>query len=416
MTRDHASINKLPDTPGVYFFVGARKKTLYIGKATSLKDRVRSYFASDLVRTRGQHLVNMVEEARRVEFRETDSVLEALILEANLIKEFKPPYNTRDKDDKSFNYLVITTHEAWPRLLTIRGKDLERELKELKAGKRVQLPVYGPFVHAGQFKEALKLIRAIFPYYDTKHPVAELKTKGDRKLRFNTSIGVYPGASVTEKEYARTIRHIRYFFEGRKQMLLRSLERDMNRYAKREAFEAAAEVKRQLFALQHINDISLLKRERSAADAPAVRIEGYDVAHLRGKDTVGVMVVVEHGEPNKKEYRTFTIRQPKEGSDTDALRELLERRFAHPEWQYPRLIVLDGSRAQQNVAKNVLADAGIEIPVVAVTKNAKHQPSRIQGPLKVRTAHHSDILLANAEAHRFSLAVHKRKRRKRLQS
>jgi excinuclease ABC subunit C len=129
-----------------------------------------------------------------------------------------------------------------------------------------------------------------------------------------------------------------------------------------------------------------------------------------------VMVVVEHGEPNKKEYRTFTIRQPKEGSDTDALRELLERRFTHPEWHYPRLIVLDGSRAQQNVAKNVLADAGIEIPVVAVTKNAKHQPSRIQGPLKVRTAHHSDILLANAEAHRFSLAVHKRKRRKRLQS
>jgi len=414
MTRDHTSVKKLPDMPGVYFFVGTQRKILYIGKATSLRDRVRSYFASDLVRTRGAHMVKMVDEAVRVDFRETDSVLEALILEAKLIKEFKPPYNTRDKDDKSFNYLVITTNEQWPRLLTVRGKDLERQLHLLTGGKHINLPVFGPFVQGGQFKEALRIIRAIFPFYDTKHPVDELKAKDDRKLRFNSSIGVYPSESTSDKEYARTIRHIKYFFEGKKQVLLRSLERDMNRLAKKQDFEAAAEVKRQLFALQHINDVSLLKRERTGNESHPVRVEGYDVAHLAGKDTVGVMVVVEQGEPNKKEYRAFNIRQSKEGSDTDALHELLERRFSHPEWKYPRLVVLDGGRAQMNVARRVMQNAGIDIPLVAVTKNDKHQPSRIQGPIKLRTAHHSDILLTNSEAHRFALAVHKKKRSKRL--
>ncbi len=125
----------LPDTPGVYFFVGKRKEILYVGKATSLKDRVRSYFAKDLVDTRGLHMVKMVDEAVKIEHRETDSVLEALILEAKLIKELKPRYNTRDKDDKSFNYLVITTNETYPRLLTIRGKDLATQLEILTVVK-----------------------------------------------------------------------------------------------------------------------------------------------------------------------------------------------------------------------------------------------------------------------------------------
>jgi len=352
-------------------------------------------------------------------------VLEALILEAKLIKELKPRYNTRDKDDKSFNHLVITTNEPYPRLLTIRGKDLFQKLTELgSVGSPVKspshklqatnytLPMYGPFVHAGQFKEALKLIRKIFPYYDCTRPVVELRERRDRKLRFNETIGVYPPADTTEKEYARTIRHIRNFFEGKKGQVIRSLEREMHAHAKKQRFEDAARCKRQIFALQHLNDISLIRRERNRAqgDGTDIRVEGYDVAHLGGKQMVGVMTVVEGGEAQKKEYRTFNVRSVTKSNDPAALREILSRRLAHAEWGYPRLIVVDGGKAQYNAAKAVLAEAGVHIPVVAVTKDERHRPKSMLGPITLRREHAADILLANAEAHRFSLARHRKQR------
>lgn len=115
--------SKLPDAPGVYFFLGKNKKLLYIGKATSLRDRVRSYFAKDLLDTRGPLLVEMLDKATSIDFRQTDSVLEALLLEASLIRTHKPDYNTDLKDDKSFNHVVVTK-EDYPRVLVIRGKEL----------------------------------------------------------------------------------------------------------------------------------------------------------------------------------------------------------------------------------------------------------------------------------------------------
>jgi len=410
MISEHSSIKKLPDTSGVYFFLGAKREVLYVGKATSLKSRVSSYFSSKLSKTRGPQIVRMVELAKRVDYRTTDSVLEALILEAKLIKEFKPTYNTRDKDDKSFNHLVITVGEEYPRLLTVRGKDLAHTLHDLKKTNKKQPLVYGPFPHAHQFKEALKIIRKIFPYYDTKHSVAELKEKQDKKILFNESIGVYPHKGTTVSEYKRTIRYIKALFDGKISSLQKTLERDMKKFAKAEKFEKANTTKKQLFSLQHIEDISLIKKEREHSRG-AYRIEAYDVAHLQGSNTVGVMVVVEKGLPQKSEYRKFIIRDAVSGSDTGALKEMLERRLAHPEWMYPRLIVVDGGKAQINVAKKVLESAFVDIPIVAVTKDKKHRPNKLQGPIKIRNAYQSDILLANSEAHRFALTFHKKKQR-----
>lgn len=412
MMRDHKSVQSLPDEPGVYFFIGAMREVLYVGKATSLRDRVRSYFGSELVSTRGEHMVRMVEEARRVEYRTTDSVLEALILEAKLIKDFKPRFNTREKDDKSWYHVIITTHERWPRVLLVRGKDMERDMRAYGIPPHLALPTYGPFPHAGQLKDALKLMRAIFPFFDTTKPVESLRAKNDRKLRFNTSIGVYPGAHVTEKEYARSIRHLCLFFDGKKSQLVRSLERAMYASARDHAFEQAGEYKRQLTALQHINDVSLIRKYDAGrmGEPKPVRVEGYDVAHLGGTGMVGVMTVVVGGEAQKAEYRTFTVKTIATANDTVALQEILSRRLAHTEWEYPRLIVVDGGTAQMNVARRVLAEAGLDIPLVAVTKDARHRPNVIRGPLKWRNAYASDILLANAEAHRFSLARHRKKR------
>jgi excinuclease ABC subunit C len=393
---------KIPDAPGVYFFLDKRKKVLYIGKATSLRDRVRSYFSKDLMETRGPLLVQMLNKATSIDWRQTDSVLEALLLEASLIRSHKPKHNTDLKDDKSDNNVVITK-EDFPRVLLVRNKNLG-EKKEYKY-------VFGPFPHGMQLQQAMKLIRKIFPYRDTCTP-------GQGRPCFNRQLGLCPGVctgEITKQEYARTIRHIALLFEGKKKQLLKSLEREMKRAAKDENFELAKEMRRELFALQHIQDVSLIKDEyRSPSAAREERIEAYDVAHLRGSANVGVMTVVEGGMANKNEYRKFRIRTAKGGDDAGALREILSRRLGHDEWPMPRLIVVDGNKIQMNAAQKVLDEYGIKIPVVGVTKDEKHRPRAIQGDRNLIQERESDILLANAEAHRFAIQYHRKRSRGNL--
>ena len=159
MTKEKLTKKKLPDTPGVYFFLGARKQILYIGKATSLKNRVRSYFTYDIKEKRSEFIEKMVLEAKTLEHTQTDSVLEALILETNLIRTHKPVYNTRSKDDKSYNHLVIT-NEEFPRVLVVRGKDLTEQFTE----KEIKYE-FGPFPSGTLFREALKIVRKLFKFY-----------------------------------------------------------------------------------------------------------------------------------------------------------------------------------------------------------------------------------------------------------
>ncbi len=416
MTREQfdKKAKKMPDTPGVYFFLGKNKKVLYIGKATSLRDRVRSYFSSDLPSMRSPLIVDMVHKAQSIDWRATDSVLEALLLEAALIKSHKPPANTDAKDDKSYNYVVIT-QEDFPQILLVRGKNLADAPKAKK--------VFGPFPHGLQLREALKLIRRIFPYRDDKCRPSQASPVGRRGPRgrpcFNHQLGLCPGVctgEVTKQEYAGTIRHIVLLFEGKKGKLITDLNKEMRAAAKEEEFELAKELQRQLYALQHIQDVSLIKDEYRSTSLTAgrSRIEAYDVAHLRGAAAVGVMTVVEDGASNKNEYRKFRIRAAKGGDDAGALKEILSRRLGHDEWPLPRLIAVDGAVAQLNVARSVLAHYGMSIPVVGVVKDEKHRPRRIDGDRELVAKHGRDILLANAEAHRFAVRYHRKRSRKDL--
>lgn len=407
MTKEELVKKKLPDTPGVYFFLGQKKEILYIGKATSLRDRVKSYFAKDLFETRGVQIVKMVEEAESIDYRETDSVLEAVLLEANLIKTHKPPYNTRDKDDKSFNYVIIT-NEDFPRVLTVRGK----ELPVLFSDRDIKYE-FGPFPQGGLLKEALKLIHKIFPFYDTKRPVSELIKKGDAKIRFNRMIGLYPDGQTAQKEYARTIQHIKLLFEGKKKDLLHELKKDMLSYAKSQDFEMAEKRKRQIFALEHIQDVSLLKRVRES-DARTMRIEAYDIAHLSGSEMVGVMTVVENGQAKKSDYRKFIVQSFTASNDTGALSEVLTRRMTHTEWPLPNVIVVDGGKAQINAAQKVLETFGYKIAVVSVLKDEKHKPKDIIASPLLKTKYGYDIMLANSEAHRFAITFHRKRLSKHL--
>ncbi len=396
----------LPDTPGVYFFKQG-EDILYIGKATSLRDRVRSYFRGDILVSRGPKIKTMMTLVDRIDFQTTDSVLEALVLEAALIKRYQPFYNTRDKDDKSF-WFVIVTQEDFPRILQVRGKELVEtiEPEEVKYS-------FGPFPHGLELKEAMKIIRRIFPFRDKCLPcgVGTLECKSC----FNRQIGLCPGVcsgEVSKADYAKTIRNLKLFFEGKKGELMKALEKDMRLAAKSQNFEQAAKLRNQMFALTHIQDVALIKR-RQPENYRGVRIEAYDIAHLSGTDTVGVMVVVTGGLLDKASYRKFKLKgkSKDKADDTGNLAEVLRRRFTHDEWRTPEIVVIDGGKAQLGVAKAVLADMGCDkVAVVSVVKDDHHKAREIMGEEEVIKPNKNDILLANHEAHRFALAYHRNRR------
>ena len=408
---------KLPDAPGGYIFKagkGKTKKIIYIGKATSLRDRVRSYFGADLIATRGPLLVDMVTRATALDFIQTDSVLEAIVLEAYLIKKHQPQANTKEKSNKSFNYVVITDEE-FPAITIVRGRELELDLHN-----NVKYS-FGPFPNGTVLREAMSIIRKIFPYRDLKC------TPHQGRPCFNYQIGLCPGPcvdAVTRRDYARTINHIRFFFEGKKALLVKKLRTEMNQFARAQEFEKAEENKRTIFALEHIKDVALMKRESDfvgnsgvnesieGASAKSFRIESYDIAHISGSSMVGGMVVMEDGEFKRADYRKFKIRSVQRSNDTAALREILTRRLNHPEWPMPDLISIDGGEAQRNVAVEIIKNAHLNIPVISVVKDDRHKAREIldDGDATIRALwkpRERDILMLNAEAHRYTISFHR---------
>lgn len=457
----------ISNKPGVYFFLGRPKglglksSILYIGKATSLRDRVKSYFRKDpegkntfygasLINTRGPLIVQMVQEVTSIKWQETDSVLEALILEANLIKKHQPKYNTKEKDNKSFNYVCITKPvrrkggEELPKVLIVRGRTLEKEKYQ---------SIFGPFPNGSQLKEAMKIIRRIFPYIDND------SSKKNNK-EFYKQLGLVPIINSTSprnpfqkvlgsprpillearpdhfekhfsaslREYQNNIRNIKLFFQGKKKSVILNLKKEMAAFSKLKDFENAGRIRDQIFALNHINDVALIKEDIIYENTPPsyFRIEAYDIAHMSGKDMVGVMVVLEDGEVKKEEYKKFIIRTQSGGNDTGALEEVLSRRLRHTEWGLPALIVVDGGTAQKNVVGRVLKNfekslasqekhflvALTHIPVVGVVKDDKHKAKAIIGDENIIKKYKKEILLANSESHRFAIAFHKNRRNK----
>ncbi|HNW71600.1 MAG TPA: GIY-YIG nuclease family protein [Candidatus Paceibacterota bacterium] len=409
---------KLPESSGIYLF----KKDdviLYIGKATSLRDRTRSYFSKDLIATRGPGIIDMIVQANKIDWEKTDSVLEALILESELIKKYQPKYNIKEKDDKSWNYVCLTKEEI-PKVVIKRGKNLQKE---------IFLDIFGPFTNSSQLKEAMKIIRRIFPYID------DSSIKKNNK-EFYKQIGLTPDGM---KEYKQNIKNLRLFFQGKKKSIIQNFKKEMFVYAKNKEFEKAEEIKKRIFALGHINDVALIKSDnitplnflplrpspnpaRSLWDprgqkiqgSSVFRVEAYDIAHLSGKNMVGVMTVIENGELAKNEYRKFIIKTQQKANDTGALEEVLARRFHHLEWGMPDLLVVDGNIAQIKVAEKILNRYQFKIPVVGVVKNEKHKPKAIQGNEKIIKENKKNILLSNAEAHRFAISFYRQKSRKNL--
>ncbi len=416
MKREDLSKFELPDNPGVYLFTrgrGKAKQILYVGKATSLRDRVRSYFDDDLIATRGPRIVDMVTQADGIMHESTPTVLEALVREAALIREYTPKANAIGKDDKTFLYAVITDEEI-PRVLAIRGGEIDFE-KSMTGGMKLKA-IHGPFPSGYQLRQALKIIRRIFPFFDTPKPVGEGGKHTKAKVEFNRQIGQYP-RDMESSDYMRSIRNVSLFLSGRVKTLRTTLTRDMNTAAREERFEDAAQIRKQLFALDHVQDVSLIREERAGGEL-GPRIEAYDTAHLSGTNAIGVMTVIEESVPDKKQYRTFKIRGVGGRSlnnDIASLKEILSRRLGHSEWPLPKAFVVDGGKTHKKAAEEVLAEVGIGIPVVAVVKDDKHRPREVIGGMRAGITD-ADAVLANSEAHRFSLAAHRKARSRAIRN
>jgi excinuclease ABC subunit C len=409
----------LPDTPGVYLMKGAGGRVLYVGKAGNLRRRVSSYFE----RPHDVRIETLVAKIKKIEHRRTDTALEALILEARLIKSLMPPFNVREKDDKSFLYFFVTK-EKFPRVLLVRGKDA--------AGGKT----FGPFTSASNAREALRILRKIFPW--NMHEPERVGTF--KRPCFDYEIGLCPGTcvgAISGKEYHKTVERLILFFEGKKKVVLRSLERDMAAASKALEFEKAEKFRRQIFALRHIRDTALISDSpvlaegegargvggaSNGAGAPGVhRIEGYDISNISGTSAVGSMVVFEDGEPNRNEYRKFRIKTVFQPNDVGMLTEVLTRRFKRHgqrrrhdrhDWPMPDLLLIDGGVAQASAARRVLLRAGLRIPIVGIVKGPERKRNDIIGAIP-KGVQKITLIRVRDEAHRFAIAYHKALRRRR---
>lgn len=375
--------NKFPESPGVYAFLDKDNNLLYIGRSVSLKKRILSYFRKDI----NLRIREMVGLAEKIKIKKTDNLLEAVILEANLIKKHWPKYNVKDKDNRSFLYIIIPKDE-YPRPFVIRGQELKN--KRLKDFKNPY--VFGPYQSASLLYAALKIIRRIFPY-SVCQPFSG-------RPCFDYQIGLCPGlciGKISKHDYQKNIKNIVLLLSGKKQKLLQKLKN---------------ENPEKLKALKHIQDVSLILKEELSQPEKFLRMEGYDISHLSGKEAFGSMVVFLGFKPDKKEYRLFKIKSAPKSDDLRALREVLIRRFKHKEWQFPDLILIDGGKPQVNFAYKALKKEKINVPIVGISK---YKNDKLVYPFNNKSAaifaKNKDILLKiREEAHRFSLKTSRKKR------
>lgn len=409
----------LPDEPGVYQFYNAAHELVYVGKATSLRTRVRSYFRGPKT---PRPIESMLHEVVRIEVRATDSVLEAIILEALLIKRNQPVYNVLGKDDKSWNYLAIT-REQYPHLIAIRQHDLEQLLPG-EVGARYD-EIFGPFPGLN-VRATLKLMRRLFF-------VSTCVSSKDKRPCLYRQMGQCLGVctdEITPAKYRHyVIRPLELFLRGEKKKVIRDLKRAMEDAAKSQSFEEAARLRNQLFALERIQDSvlineSFVRHERARpevgdliGDSKKFRVEGYDISNLGSTGKVASMVVFDADGPVKSQYRKFIIRTVVGQSDVDCLKEVLNRRLNHPEWPLPTIFLIDGGRPQVNAVLAVFAARDVHIPVIGIAKGAQRKRNDIilGDPsieiARLAQAYQSLLIRVRDEAHRFAITFQRSKRK-----
>jgi excinuclease UvrABC nuclease subunit len=424
---------------GIYIFRDKLRKPLYIGKSTNLKKRLESYKSIHLSGKTAQ----MIKETHFFSIIRVSSELEALLLEAHLVRVKQPKYNSQLRDDKHPLYIKITKEE-YPQILTARRKDYRKS----------NAYFFGPFPSSSNVRSVLKMLRRIFPY--AQHKV------GKRGCIYN-QIGLCdPCPSEIEKtkdfvlkeslksKYRSNIKLVRWVLSGKFKKVRATLHKMMKNYAKKENFEMAKLARDQLEKLDYITqpvtsinfflknpnliedvrkkEIDELRKilvKKASLDTikKLIRIECYDIAHLAGFYPTASMVTFINGEVDKSHYRHFRIRQKKAQSDTDSLKELIKRRKKYfKKWGTPNLIIIDGGKPQVSAFLAILGDS--KIPIVGFTKRREsivvpvfEKSSKKIVYKKVRIPKGPALNLIqrlNNEAHRFARRYHHKLLKKEL--
>ncbi len=404
----------VPKAPGVYWYLKG-KQVIYVGKAKNLKNRLSSYRRQAQLDAKTRL---MLADADRFKYQELESEVEAIITEARLIKLYQPQYNLILKDDRSPVYLAIS-RETYPRIYTVRKSDLDT--LEFKAAK-----LFGPFSSSRTLRLILDRLRHIFSYCN-----ATPQQKKKHLACFYFHINLCPGAClgiISPQEYKKNIRQITWFFLNKKKRLLAHLKKEMLAASKKQDYAKASQIKSQLDALTwfwqaqfmplelpKLSDDQVNVELNNLFKLPIRRIETYDISNLSGTNPTGGMVVATDGRINKSEYRLFNIRGLKSPNDPAMMAEMIARRLKHPEWQFPDLIVVDGSVTQIKAAKKVVPTS---ILVVGLAKNPDrlvfYNRTKIIRPLLANSAAARLLIQLRDEAHRFGRKQHLRLRDKSL--
>lgn len=408
--------SKIPHKPGVYIYKDVNGKILYVGKAIDLFSRVSSYFQENQIYPKTKALVEKIAD---VETIIVESELEALILEANLIKKFLPPYNVKLTDDKDYLYILITK-EPYPKVITGRKADL-KTAKEF----------FGPFPSSRVVRDTLKKIRRVFPW------CANPPKSSSSKLKpcFYRHLGLCPGpcsGEVNAQEYNKILNRFSKFMQGKKEDLIADLEMEMAEKVKTLKFEDAAHIKKTIEGIRYIlqqNKTSLYlenpnfiedQNQKGLAQLQIAlhlknmpeRIECFDISNIQGTEATGSMVVLTHGDIDKSQYRKFKIQITGKPNDVGMHKEMMRRRLGHPEWPFPDLMIIDGGRGQVRGVKAELDKKGIDIPIYGLAKRLEWLYHPDEEIVKLSKSSLAIRLLQKIrdEAHRFAITYHRKLR------
>lgn len=440
-------IRTLPTSPGVYIYKNDKGEVIYIGKAVNLSKRVKQYFQrEDAV---GNKTPQLVAEIASIDTIQTEHEFDALLLEAKLIKQYQPKYNIVAKDDKSPLYIIMTIGEELPRIFFGR-----KPKSHLLNAEQATTLYFGPFQSAKAARNLLRSLRHVVPYCTQKrrtgnpcfythlglcNPCPSLISKMNDMTQKN----------ILVKQYRKNLFHLRDILSGKAVSVIQDMEKEMHKQAEKEQFEEAASIRNQINALRsllskrydptvYIQSDTMLEElfEKEQQELVNVlkqyypnmhsvsRIECYDISNTMGTHATASMVVMVNGRIDKKEYRKFRIKTQKTPNDFAMMSEVISRRFNHPEWEYPDLLVIDGGKGQVNAVKTALenltitnVDANELLPIIGLAKREEEIIVPTKNGWKVIRlpfSHNGLKLLQRLrdEAHRFAITYHKLLRKK----
>lgn len=422
----------MPSAAGVYRFLDEKGGILYVGKANNLKSRVSSYFTSkDSI---GEKTRLLVGQIKKIKITIVESELEALLLEAFYIKKFKPKYNVRLADNKSYVRIKITLKNDYPSITLARLEDDPKAV------------YFGPYPSSSSVKLVLKTIRRIFPFVSVANHA--------KRICLYNHLGLcpcpqVPGSNLLLRKYKKNIRNIIRILEGQSPRIMRELEKERDELSMAERYEEALEIQTKINALSLITtpyhrpfeydlnpNLRSDMREKEMKELMQIlknhglrleslsRIECYDISNLSGTNATGSMVVFINAEKDGSQYRRFKIIKDGKPNDFAMMSEVLGRRLKHREWNLPDLIVVDGGKGQVSAVKKILAERNIFIPLIGLAKREETIviPKCIMHNVECKISSFREVSLPKNspslhlimrirdEAHRFAIAYHKKLR------